>query len=154
MRRTLFTLCVLFAAIVMATSAFGQKNLRGTKVSPSATAAMSSPEIQVQPGHPLSVEDFNYVTGGLDNLTTSNVSLGRWFTISGGGIPIQVTAGSLTYTGYTSSGVGNKIDIVSTSSSADDAAMGFPTQTSGTTYAAFMVNVANTTGLGVNSGVG
>src|SRR5688572_26253470 len=94
----------------------------------------------------LFVEEFSYSTG---QLTT--VSGGTWVNFSGTGNFIQVTGGSLTYSGYVSSGIGNKIDIVSVGSSAEDVYRQFTTQTSGTTYAAFLVNVANTTGLSLNT---
>jgi hypothetical protein len=95
-------------------------------------------------------EQFVYSTGQLTNLNAgANVSGGNWTTFSGTGAAIQVTPGSLSYTNYLGS-AGNKIDIVSIGTSAEDAYRQFTTQTTGTTYAAFLVNVTNTTGLSVN----
>jgi hypothetical protein len=96
---------------------------------------------------PLMTEEFNYTAGQLT--TTSG---GTWVNFSGTGNFIQVSNGSLSYSGYASSGVGNKIDIISVGTSAEDAYRQFATQGDGTTtYAAFLVNVANTTGLALNS---
>jgi hypothetical protein len=92
------------------------------------------------------VENFSYSTG---QLTT--VSGGTWVNFSGTANFIQVSSGSLTYPNYIFGG--NKIDIVATTSSAEDAYREFTAQTTiGTTvYAAFLVNVANTTLLPANS---
>lgn len=97
-------------------------------------------------------ENFSYSTGQLTNLNAgANVSGGTWVTFSGSGNAIQVSSGSLSYAGYASSGIGNKIDIISTATSAEDAYRAFTTQTTGETYVAFMLNLANTTGLSLNS---
>jgi hypothetical protein len=99
----------------------------GGSIAPDATALM--------------IENFDYVPG---QLTT--VSGGSWVNFSGTANFIQVTAGGLSYSGYPSSGIGNKIDIVN--GSAEDAYRQFVTQPVGTTtYAAFMVNVSSTTGM-------
>jgi hypothetical protein len=96
---------------------------------------------------PLLTEDFSYPAG---QLTT--VSSGAWVNFSGTGNFVQVSNGGLSYTGFPSSGIGNKIDIISTSSSAEDTYRAFATQGVGTTtYAAFLVNLTNTTGLAANS---
>jgi len=95
----------------------------------------------------LMIEDFNYPTG-----TLTAVSGGNWVNFSGTGAFIQVSSGSLPFSGYPSSGPGNKIDIVSIGTSAEDAYRQFATQTAGTTvYGAFLVNVANVTGIAANS---
>ncbi|HLG33024.1 MAG TPA: hypothetical protein VI362_08265, partial [Ignavibacteriaceae bacterium] len=92
-------------------------------------------------------ENFDYSTG---QLTT--VSAGNWVNFSGTGNFIQVTSGSLSYSGYQSSGLFNKIDIISVGTSAEDAYRQFTTQGEGTTtYSAFLVNITNTTGLALNS---
>jgi len=92
-------------------------------------------------------ENFDYDIGDL-----TSVSNGAWVNISGNENLIQVSEGSLSYSGYPSSGLQNKIDIISVSTSAEDAYTEFSPQGEGTTtYAGFLVNVANTTGLADNS---
>lgn len=99
----------------------------------------------------LMVEHFNYATGQLTAASGgANVSGSQWVTNTGTGFFIQVTAGSLTYPNYLP-GVGNKINIVSTTASAEDTYRQFSTQVAGTTYAAFLVNVTDTTGLDPNT---
>ena len=91
-------------------------------------------------GPSLKKENFNYSVG---QLTTG--SGGAWVTNTGTGNFIQVTSGSLTKTGYRSSGLYNKIDIISTTGSAEDAYTQFTTQGEGTTtYTSLLLNVANT----------
>lgn len=110
-------------------------------------ASPSSPLVS-----PIRVDDFSYAVGQLTDASGgANVSGGNWVTNTGTGFFLLVSGGSLSYSGYPSSGIGNKLEIVSTTSSAEDTYRTFSTQTSGTTYAAFMVNVANTTGLATNS---
>ncbi|TAK54694.1 MAG: hypothetical protein EPO24_12980, partial [Bacteroidetes bacterium] len=97
-------------------------------------------------------ENFTYSTGQLTDLSGGgNVSGGVWVDFSGTGNPIQVSSGSLLYSGYASSNEGNKIDIISTSGSAEDAYRAFTTQSAGTIYSAFLLKLANTTGLSLNS---
>jgi len=90
-------------------------------------------------------ENFDYSIG---DLTT--VSGGNWVAYSGtGNGPAQVSTGSLSYTGYLSSGLFNKADISSTG--AEDAYIGYTPQGEGiTTYSAFLLNVTNTDGLLAN----
>ena len=96
---------------------------------------------------PIMEENFDYLAG---QLTTN--SGGNWVTNTGTGNFIQISNGSLSYTGYLSSGLFNKIDIISTGTSAEDTYRQFSTQGVGTTtYSAFLVNVTNTTGLALNS---
>jgi hypothetical protein len=95
-------------------------------------------------GQVIQVDSFNYSTG---QLTT--VSGGNWVNFSGTGNFIQVSSPGLTYTSYPN--FANKIDIISVASSAEDVHRAFPTQSSGTVYAAFLVNVTNTTGLALNT---
>ncbi|BDQ02184.1 T9SS type A sorting domain-containing protein [Ignavibacterium sp.] len=90
-------------------------------------------------------ENFSYSTG---QLTT--VSGGNWINFSGTANFIQVVDSSLSYTGYLSSGIGNKINIINTSSSAEDAYRQFPADTT-TILSAFLVNITNTTGLLANN---
>ncbi len=86
------------------------------------------------PAATLLVEDFTSVAG---SLLTSN----GWAAHSGAGTNAIVTsAPGLTLTGYPSSGVGN---AVSMTTSGEDDNRGFTTQTSGSVYAAFMVNASD-----------
>jgi hypothetical protein len=103
----------------------------------------------------LMIEEFNYSTGQLTSAASgANVSGGNWVSFSGTGNYIPVVAGSLSYAGYGSSGVGNKIQVVYSTSSSEDVRRSFTAITSGTVYFSFLINVANTTGLGPNSGTG
>jgi hypothetical protein len=89
------------------------------------------------------VEEFNYAAGSLPA-----VSSAAWVAFSGTTSP-QVSAGSLSYPGYPGT-AGNKVDIVTTGG--EDDYRQFATQGVGTTtYATFLVNVANTTGLAANA---
>lgn len=109
------------------------------------TATVTAPQARA-------VDDFSYATGQLTDASGgANTSGGVWVTNTGTGSFLQVSAGSLSYAGYPSSGVGNKLNMISTTGSAEDTFRNFPTQTSGTTYGAFMVNVTDTTGLAPNS---
>ena len=92
-------------------------------------------------------ENFDYPVGQL-----STGSGGNWVSYSGTGNFIQVTSGSLSYSGYQSSGLFNKIDIISIGTSAEDVYRQFTTQGEGTTtYSAFLVNIPNTTGMALNT---
>ncbi len=91
-------------------------------------------------------EEFSYPVG---QLTTG--SGGNWTTNTGTGNFIPVLAGSLSYPGYPSSGIDNKILLTASTASSEDAFRSFTTQTSGTTYAGFLVNVINTDLLPLNS---
>lgn len=99
----------------------------------------------------IQVEDFTYALGQLTDINGgANVSGGNWVNFSGTGFPLTVASGSLTFAGYPSSGVGNKINTVN--GSAEDAYRQFTAQGVGTTtYAAFMVNVTNVTGMVANT---
>ena len=101
-------------------------------------------------------ENFDYATGQLtlgNAGTGQNVSGGNWTWISGTQVFLSVSGGSLGYAGYPSSGTGNKVEIVSTSQSAEDAYRAFSQyqRTGSTVYASFLINVANATGLAANS---
>ena len=91
-------------------------------------------------------ENFNYSPGDL-----VAGSGGTWVHFSGSGFNIQVSSGSLSYSGYLSSGLFNKMDIVYPSGSAEDAYREFTAQSSGTTYAAFLLSLPNTDGLADNT---
>jgi len=88
-------------------------------------------------------ENFSYSTGQLTTNGGGNVSGGNW-TFIGGTQPLMVTSGSLTYTGYASSGTGNKLTTAALSTSAEDSYRPFTTQTSATTYASFLLNITDT----------
>lgn len=96
-------------------------------------------------------ENFEYVAGQLTDVNAgANVSGGNWVNYSGTSLPLTVSAGSLTYTGYASSGIGNKIEVVN--GSAEDAYRPFTTQIpDANIYAAFVMNVSTTTGLVANT---
>ena len=83
---------------------------------------------------PLLVEDFTYAPG---SLLTAN----GWTAHSGAGTnAIATSAPGLTLTGYPSSGIGNSVAL--TTSGEDDNRI-FPTQSAGSVYGAFMVNVSD-----------
>jgi len=96
-------------------------------------------------------ENFEYSTGQLTALNGgADVSGGNWTSYSGTSLPLQVTLGSLAYTDYPSSGIGNKVDVIN--GSAEDAYRQFTTQAEGSKiYAAFLMNVTTTTGLALNT---
>lgn len=93
-------------------------------------------------------ENFSYNPGQLtDAGGGANVGGGNWVTNTGTGSYLQISSGSLSYTGYPSSNINNKLDIVSSTSSAEDTYRSFTTVTAGKAYAAFLFNVTNSTGL-------
>lgn len=96
-------------------------------------------------------ENFEYATGQLTALNGgADVSGGNWVSYSGTTLPLQVTLGSLAYSNYPSSEIGNKVDVIN--GSAEDAYRQFTTQTEGSkVYAAFLMNVTTTTGLALNT---
>jgi hypothetical protein len=99
-------------------------------------------------------ENFSYSTGQLTaNGGGSNVSGGNWVLI-GGTVQLTVNSGNLTYTGYPSSGVGNKLVTYDTSASAEDSYRTFAAQSSGTVYTSFLLNVDDTTRMLDNSTAG
>jgi hypothetical protein len=90
-------------------------------------------------------ENFNYSTGQLTgNGGGSNVSGGAW-TLIGGTVQLNVVSGSLTYPGYVSSNIGNRLLTRDTSASAEDAYTSFTPTSSGSIYYSFLLNVADTT---------
>ena len=116
-----------------------------------SSRALENPD-HLSPNAALLVEDFSYPTGQLTDLGGGgNVSGGNWIDFSGTGNPIMVSSPSLTYSGYAGSGTGNKISIIAATTSSEDAYRGFDTQTSGTVYAAILVNVTDTNLLPLNS---
>lgn len=94
-------------------------------------------------------ENFSYSTGQLTAYGGgANVSGGNWVGFSGSGNYIPVTSGSLSYSGYPSSGTGNLIHIISATGSAEDAYRLFTTQPPGSVvYGSFLLNLTNLTGI-------
>lgn len=87
----------------------------------------------------LLVEDFDYTVG---SLLTAN----GWITHSGAGTNSEtVSTSSISYTGYASSGVGAEVALATTG---EDVNKGFTSQTTGSVYAAFIVNVTSATTTG------
>jgi hypothetical protein len=86
----------------------------------------------------LLVENFDYPVG--DSLTGH-----IWTKHSGSGMTIFVLAGSLTYTGYPSSGIGNHVDLSGGSGSREDVNAGIDSQyvDGATVFYSFLVNVAS-----------
>lgn len=86
----------------------------------------------------LFVEDFNYPVG--DSLTGHG-----WTKHSGTGLTILVQNGSLSYTGYPSSGIGNHVNIQGGSGSREDVNVGFDSLANNgdVIYYSFLVNVAS-----------
>ena len=86
----------------------------------------------IAPTSLLLVEDFTYPAG---SALTSN----GWTAHSAGGTNVIVTSTpSLTLTGYPGSGVGNSVSLAT---SGEDDNRTFPVQSSGSVYAAFLVNI-------------
>ncbi len=97
-------------------------------------------------------ENFDYSTGALTLAGGANVSGGNWINFSGTANFLQVTSGSLSYTGYPSTGIGNKVAMIYTTASAEDARRPFTEVTSGAVYASLLLNVTNSTGLSGTTG--
>ena len=94
-------------------------------------------------------ENFDYNTGQLTAVNAgTNVSGGKWTSYSGTTNVLQVTSGSLNYTGYPAA-VGNKVTMVA--GSAEDAYTAFTGVTTGKVYVAFLANVTAATSLAANS---
>jgi len=93
-------------------------------------------------GQPLLEENFDYPAD-------SNLTANGWNAHDAGGSnPIKVSSGSLSYSGYPSSGVGNSTTYYGGLGSSEDVNRKFTSQTSGSIYASFLVNIssASTTG--------
>ena len=93
-------------------------------------------------------ENFDYTTGQL-----TVVSSGNWVKFSGSTNFIQVSSGNLNLSGYPSSGIGSKIEIVSTTTAGEDVYRNFSQYqlVGATVYASFLINLLDTTGLAANS---
>ncbi|MFA5805270.1 MAG: T9SS type A sorting domain-containing protein [Melioribacteraceae bacterium] len=93
-------------------------------------------------------ENFSYNPGQLTDASGgANVGGGNWITNTGTGNYLQVSAGSLSYAGYPSSNINNKLNLVGATTSSEDTYRAFTTQITGNVYASFLLNVTNTTGL-------
>lgn len=143
-----FVAIAIVAASFMVGSVSAQKRV-SKRSEVQQTAEPEAPQATVA-GHPIRVDDFNYPVGPLTMVGGASPNTAGWVSNTGT-LKLQVSGGSLSYAGYPSSGIGNKLDLVSTATSAEDTYRNFPTQTSGTTYAAFLVNVTDTTGLSANA---
>jgi hypothetical protein len=89
-------------------------------------------------------ENFDYSEGQLtDENSGANVSGGNWAHHSGTSGFIQVISGSLSYSNYPSSGIGKRIEILS--SQAEDVNRSFTAQSGEGTeiYASFLINVSS-----------
>jgi hypothetical protein len=95
-------------------------------------------------------ENFDYTTGTLTSVTTN------WTESPIGSVDIQVTSGSLSYTNYPSSGVGNKIVLDGGASGRSGVIRSFATQsTAGSTvYFSFLLNVISTINMDLNNSTG
>ena len=84
-------------------------------------------------------EEFSYTTG--QTLTANG-----WTAYSAAGNnPVTVSSGSLSYTNYPSSGIGNSAQVIGTSSSSEDVKKTFTSKTSGSVYVSFLVNFSSAT---------
>lgn len=92
-------------------------------------------------------EDFDYSLGYLTSAGIDNVSLSNWNNFSGTGNFIPVVDGNLDYPDYIASGTGRMINLINTSSSAEDAKRIFTDVNSGSIYVSFLLNVTNNSGL-------
>lgn len=125
---------VLFSSLLVTTKAQRSDVLTGDK----SRSVDSKPALIEAPSSILTVlftEDFNYTAA------SALAGQGGWAAHSGAGTNAQtVTAPSLSYTSYPNSGVGNSVTITT---SGEDDNNTFAAQTTGSVYAAAMVNVAS-----------
>jgi hypothetical protein len=114
--------CMAFIASGMFFTHASDKNRKAKVSKPGALAA------------PLLTEDFSYTAGAA-------VTANGWTAHSAAGTnAILVTSPSLSYSGYAGSGVGNAVTLTT---SGEDDSREFTAVTSGSVYAALMVNVAS-----------
>ena len=84
-------------------------------------------------------ENFSYTAG---SPLTSN----GWTAYNTQGTnPILVSSGSLSYTNYSSSNIGNSANVIGKSSSSEDDKRTFTAQSSGSVYASFLINFSSAT---------
>ena len=79
----------------------------------------------------------------------ANTSGGNWTNFSGTTALIQVTSGSISYTGYPSSNIGNKITL--TGLTGEDVQRTFTSVNSGTLFASFLIQIGDTSSLADNT---
>ncbi|MEZ5308422.1 MAG: VCBS repeat-containing protein [Pyrinomonadaceae bacterium] len=122
--RAVLALCLVAA---FAVAGFGQK-VRSDKTSVETTKSTN-----LGGGSTLLTEDFDLTAGALltDNGWTAHSAAGT--------NALTVASPGLTFSGYPGSGVGNAVPMTV---SGEDAHHTFATQTAGTVYAAFMVNIS------------
>ena len=102
----------------------------------------------------LVTENFDYSLGQLTSGGGgADVSGGAWVSFSGTGAFIPVISGNLTYSGYSASGIGNMIQLVAATTSAEDARTDFLGQSGDGTkvYASFLVNIQSAPASGSSS---
>ncbi len=102
----------------------------------------------------LLVDNFDYSVGQLTSAGGgANVSDSSWISFSGTGVYIPVISGSLSYPGYSASGIGNKVQLVAATTSAEDARTDIPAQSGDGTkvYASFLVNIQSAPASGSSS---
>lgn len=86
------------------------------------------------------IENFSYGSVA-DTLTNPSIGGATWKRHSGAGTPIVYNATSISYTGYSSSGVGGSVSITNGAGSREDANRQTSFYNSGTVYASFLLNV-------------
>lgn len=86
------------------------------------------------------IENFNYGTSA-DTLTNPAIGGNVWKRHSGTGTPIVYNATPLTYTGYSSTGIGGSISFTNGAGSREDANRATNEYTSGSVYVSFVMNV-------------
>lgn len=98
----------------------------------------------------LLTEDFDYTTGVLTTVSAN------WTESPGESFDIEVINGSLNYTNYPSSGVGNKIALNGGASGRSGVVRAFTSQSgNGTTvYYSFLLNVTSTSDMDINTSEG
>jgi hypothetical protein len=97
----------------------------------------------------LKTENFSYDAGAL-----TTVAAASWTTNTGAGNKvITVSDGNLSYPGYSASGIGRKISLVSSTTSAEDAYTQFTAISApgSVVYAAYLINVTDVVGIAENT---
>ncbi len=123
-RISIFAATVMIAAMFLPATILGQdRSKSNVERQSSRTAAPSA----------IFIEDFDYPA------STALTTVGWTAHSAGGTNPITVTSPGLTMSGYPSSGVGN---AVSMTTSGEDVNRSFPVQSTGSLFAAFLVNVS------------
>jgi hypothetical protein len=91
------------------------------------------------------IENFSFGSVA-DTLTNPSIGGASWKRHSGAGTPIVYNTTSLSYTGYSSSGVGGSISITNGTGSREDANRQTSFYNSGAVYASFLLNVTSSGG--------